>query len=358
MKTGLTLSELAQQMEALSERKHDLVVPCKRLGMEATGDGVQFLVDGGPSDLQQHAHQQLGGILGIPAAYYSRMLQEQPKLLADNVNTWLDSRNDRRMVRQYLPHGDGQVLTRAILSDRYKRIDHDDVLLASMPMLQEAGKEYGLQVASSQVTDRSLYLKVSYPKLTGEVAKGDVVQMGIVVRNSEVGSGSFSVTPYLVRLACLNGMVVQTDAKRRAHVGRQVEEDGVVNWQDDTRRADDRLLQLQMRDAIRAMLQPATIHKLCDDMRQTTERRLEGDVVEAVEVLAKRSGLRQEEKSLALRHLIEGADLTQWGLANAVTRTAEDVDDYDRATELESLGWDVVKISANDWQASYQQAAR
>ena len=39
-----------------------------------------------------------------------------------------------------------------------------------------------------------------------------------------------------------------------------------------------------------------------------------------------------------LRHLIEGGDLSAYGLVNAVTHFAQDVDDYDRATEFEALG--------------------
>jgi hypothetical protein len=35
-----------------------------------------------------------------------------------------------------------------------------------------------------------------------------------------------------------------------------------------------------------------------------------------------------------LKHLILGGSLTTWGLANAVTRAAQDAESYDRATEL------------------------
>jgi len=40
-----------------------------------------------------------------------------------------------------------------------------------------------------------------------------------------------------------------------------------------------------------------------------------------------------------LRNLIEGADLTCWGLTNAIIATAQTVPSYDRATELEAIGW-------------------
>ena len=49
-------------------------------------------------------------------------------------------------------------------------------------------------------------------------------------------------------------------------------------------------------------------------------------------------GLHEDERASVLRHLIEGADLSLWGLSNAITATAQTVASYDRATELESIG--------------------
>jgi len=43
--------------------------------------------------------------------------------------------------------------------------------------------------------------------------------------------------------------------------------------------------------------------------------------------------------------------LSAWGLANAVTRTAEDAADYNRATELEAAGGRVIELPAPDWMA-------
>jgi hypothetical protein len=37
--------------------------------------------------------------------------------------------------------------------------------------------------------------------------------------------------------------------------------------------------------------------------------------------------------------------LSQWGLVNAITRTSQDVTDYDRATELERLGGVVLDMA-------------
>ena len=52
-----------------------------------------------------------------------------------------------------------------------------------------------------------------------------------------------------------------------------------------------------------------------------------------------------------LGYLIEGGDLTRYGLSNAVTRYSQDVEDYDRASWLEELGGEVIALPPNDWGA-------
>lgn len=71
---------------------------------------------------------------------------------------------------------------------------------------------------------------------------------------------------------------------------------------------------------------------------------------EAVKVLAKKNSLNEFEQGNILRHLIEGADLSKYGLLNAVTRTAQDVDDYDRATDLEALGGNILVLPRSEWK--------
>ena len=78
--------------------------------------------------------------------------------------------------------------------------------------------------------------------------------------------------------------------------------------------------------------------------------KLEGDVTKAVEALSNRLSLTQDEQSSVLRHLIEGGDLSQYGLINAVTRTAEDAKSYDRATELEMAGATVLDLKPTEWR--------
>ena len=65
--------------------------------------------------------------------------------------------------------------------------------------------------------------------------------------------------------------------------------------------------------------------------------------------------LTEKEGAAVLRHLVDntdrpgGIDLTQYGLMNAITRTAQDAETYDRATELEKIGGSVIGMDSTLW---------
>ena len=67
--------------------------------------------------------KQVANKLSIPTKYWQHCLdQGEPALLAQNANVWLRRDRKKHMVRTL----DGGA--RAFLSDRYKRIDHIDLL--------------------------------------------------------------------------------------------------------------------------------------------------------------------------------------------------------------------------------------
>jgi hypothetical protein len=86
-------------------------------------------------------------------------------------------------------------------------------------------------------------------------------------------------------------------------------------------------------------------------MREASEQRIDSDPFKLVEKTQKKYKLNDGEKTDILQHLLQGGEMSKWGLANAVTRTAEDAKEYDRATELESLGWSIVEMPQRDWSS-------
>ncbi|MGH3900428.1 MAG: hypothetical protein ACRDTA_19725 [Pseudonocardiaceae bacterium] len=67
-----------------------------------------------------------------------------------------------------------------------------------------------------------------------------------MISNSEVGHGSFSVTPQITIQVCDNGMTFTRDAMREVHLGGRLDA-GVIRWSSDTHDAALDLVDKQLR---------------------------------------------------------------------------------------------------------------
>lgn len=351
MMKGLTLQQLAAKIEANSQLKQDYIVATEKSTMQVVQEEhgrksvILDLPDHGAFPLLPLAHDQMGARAGIPAKYYDKMLLEAPDLLCTNVNAWHRINPAKRMIRTL--GGD----IRAFLSDRYNRIENEEIAKVAFPVLAELP---GVQIVSSEVTDKRLYIHFVVPGIQGEVKVGDVVQCGGIIQNSEVGCGAVSVSGLAWRLICLNGMKT-TDTFRKNHVGRQIE-DSEQLWADDTREADDRAILLKVRDMVRAVVDETRFKVQIAKMQGLTGARITGDPSKAVEVLAAKVGTSDFEEGGILRSLIEGGDLSAWGLLNAVTAQSHTAKSYDRAVELEAAGGQLLDLSASEWKRVLEAA--
>lgn len=349
MKSGRSLVNLAQELERQLATKQDIIVPSPmmRCHTDELGSCKLFIEEHigiGKYDITSLARRQLAEKLKIPFAYFERMRIDQPALLDRNVNTWLQSESAaRRLIRTL----DGRV--RAVLSDRYRRLDNFDLAENVLPILQRLPEA---QFESVELTETRMYLKVTTPRVRYEIASGDVVQAGVVVTNSEVGVGSLTVQPLVFRLVCKNGLIASDHALRKTHVGRILEssEESVVLFKDDTLRADDQAFFLKVRDVVEAAVSDATFRLVAERMQRTKGIPLIGDPVKSVEVLANRYALNEGERAGVLRHLITEGDLSGYGLVNAVTGYSQEIEDYDRATEFEAMGGKLIELPARDWK--------
>jgi len=347
MKTGQSLQELAKELDRQQAAKRDFIAPTQNLRLipQLPGEKSSLLeiYGHGKFGVRDLAHQQIGARVGIPKTYYDRMRTEAPDLLSQNVNHWFADKPEKRMVRTL----DGDA--RAFLSDRYRPLDNFDLGDVTINALLNPSLKASIE--SCALTETRLYIKARTEVITAEIKKGDVVQAGIVVSNSEVGMGTVKVEPFIFRLVCLNGMIASDHALRKYHVGRGHDGGDLAEefFRDETRQADDRAFWMKVKDVVTGSFRQDVFDRVVQSMRQATTDEIRQDPVKAIEVTQKMFGLRDEEKTGVLRWLIKEGDLTRYGLLNAVTRTSQDVPDYDRATELERMGGTVLELPAREW---------
>ena len=242
------------------------------------------------------------------------------------------------------------------MSNRYRCIDNLGIAEAVLPILM--GME-GARFESCEITESRMYLKVVNPRLEAEVTPGDIVQAGVIISNSEVGLGSVSIQPLVYRLVCKNGMVVNDAQTRRNHVGRvNNTEENILLYSDETLAADDRAFVMKIQDTVRAAVEEARFSRIVGVMQEAKGVRMNtADIPGIVKVASREFRITDDESTGILQHLIEDNDLTLYGLSNAVTRHSQDVESYDRATELESIGYNILTMQPALWNRINQIAA-
>ena len=356
MKTGSSLQEMALELARQREAKADYVADTRQLRMVVTDDGPRLMLgDVGEYQITPFAHRQIGDRIGIPAKYYDRMWGEAPDLLEHNVNHWFANSPERRLIRTL----DGEM--RAFLSDSYRCLDNLDLAEALLPALTDAGAD----IQSCALTPTKMYIKAVMSNVSVEIPPPPgldgpgyrnpvVVQPGIVVSNSEVGFGAVSVEPAVHTLACLNMAVWANRSLRRRHVGETLASGNNEVWQylsDQARALTDAAVWTQVRDLAQAALHGKVFDDIVAELTRARSEIIQGDPVVAVEKIGEGRGLTEGERGGVLRYLIEGGDLTKWGLHSAITRYSQDVEDYQRASELEQVGGEIITLRARDLPA-------
>ena len=363
MKTGLTLKDFATEVQNRDQAKLDYLAPVKLLDVFTNGHTSMVLREVedtagnelAPLNVNAVAHNQLAGYLGIPKAFYDTLQQGAPTLRDPNdpsqplydtmVNGLLRARpDDVRLVRTL--NGD----VRGFLSDRYRQMDNLEILTRLLPVIQQL-PAVNWEQSSLQITDQRMYLQLVDTSKPVVIKSGthnridDVLQRGVVITNSEVGLGSFSVQPLVFRQVCSNGLVVTEYAQRKFHVGGKNTGDAGVVWQSDTQRAKNEVTILEMRDLMVHAMSEEFLAKIAARAQDAAEVPIKGTQVESViKNVTERFRLTGTEGQAMAGHFIEGGDLSLWGLVNSITRAAQDVESYDRSVELQAIGGNVLAL--------------
>jgi hypothetical protein len=219
---------------------------------------------------------------------------------------------------------------RAVCSNRYKRIDNDVVVTHSLNKLMDLG----LDIKYVNYDRDTLNVTAVNPKVEGEVSKGDVVQSGVTITNSEIGSGSLMIQPFIYRLVCTNGMVAPRYLNRfySKHVGKII----IDPSQDDQYITIIDKMQKQIDLVNDNEVWKESFQKLKDSTKQTINSH---QIVE----LVKKQGVTESERAQIferLNHYVgDTFTTTKYDLANAITNLGNDEEKSDqRARFFQELG--------------------
>lgn len=372
---GEALADILTTLQEWRTKRRDIVVPMSALALADTGthlhvpereheltlDGVTEHVTAHHLELSDLAHDQLADRLNIPRRYYRLMTgtDDNSWLRATNVNHWLGQDSRSVMLRTFTNPDGGAGLLRAILSDRYSRIDNLEVTHAVMTGIVGAGVDpQGIDISGDLTDNGRLRMRITAPEIGTNVAdlladyrspfsgKGaaelPMMWAGVEVTNSETGGGAFNITPRVVLQVCTNGMTQTKDVERSVHLGGRLDE-GIVEWSSETQTRTLDLITSKATDAIRTFLSPTYVESVANRLRAVADVPVGPQV--AVEVTTGILGLTDGEQADLLALFGASGQRTAMGVGHAVTALAQSATS-DRSAEFEAAFMDIVTAAA------------
>ena len=334
MKSQYNITELAEQLMLNARNKKDVIVDTANVEAIANGDVKLHLKALDETyTMNDTCLNQMATKVGISKKYLDKMRDGHNALLQDNFNYWMHKTPKQQLIRTL----DNKA--RAFLSDKYRRVDNDEIASTVLPILLREGYE----IISSAITDSKMYIKARLPKLEREVTKGDVVQAGVTISNSEVGQGSVSVSPFIYRLVCLNGMTINDSRLNSRHLmSSNATIDGVYEiLSDDAKEKDNTALLAKVRDVVLSTSDEVRFNQNVAKMTDATEIKIKSPK-KVIEVLENRFDLSKVEGENILENLVNRNDTQKfanlWSVVNSITALGNTLEDYDRGTKMQEIG--------------------
>ena len=344
------LQSLVTTLEKQQKVKTDIVLPANHIIYK---DGM-LNISGDQYIMSELANEQCAQKLGIPIGYYRTMKNGAPELLEQNINGWLNRKTSTKyLLRTFnYPQEDTDNICRAMLSNRYNILDNYDVLLTALKAIKDMG--VNVEIREAKVTEQRMYLYIVCPEIEIQAeellkgyldnqdtkGRGNGIISGLCISNSEVGMGTFEVSPRAQILRCLNGMIDRKSAVKRVHLGAKMDT-SVINWSEGTKSKNYELIMEMTKDAVKTFLSKDYLGNMVNRLQAAKGMEVQHPTG-LIEHLAKDMGIvSEEQKASILNYFIKDGDHTGLGVVHAITRSAQN-QDADTRYDMESMAFQVL----------------
>lgn len=314
-----TLEDMHAATLAYAQAAATKTVPWSELRVEASGEDLYLTRGATPARLTNFAFKQLSARAGAPPSYVSTL---PATLAAQNLNYGLKNRVGAATEAQLLFHQNGSLVLRAATSDKYERVWNHEVIArlidtASRNSLVPAKQTFswdGTPVpadapAALYASDHDMFAFLMSTARDLQTPTGGLMRRGIIVTNSEVGDRSLGIMGFAFVDVCRNHIIwgaEQIAEVRIAHVGEIHRK-----WFD---------AQVRVRQYLdgAASLDSARYAEWTKRIAGTKDEVL--DAVFGKRILS-RSKLADAYEAVVVEQ--DGDPMTQWGLAQGITRLSQ-----------------------------------
>lgn len=213
-----TMEAIQSAILANSASKRDITVPAKSiiLNQDATWN-----VGAEQMKATRWANSQIFNRLGMPAKYFNELLETDPELAAYHTNRVIKQDDSEWFIRTKIGNitldGDEDTsedagespYIRGVMSDKYSVLDNDKVMEALTKIINHYTSDY--EINAYNLLDHRMHVRITLPQTAKQFgtttrAKGDILQVGLDIVNSEVGYTAMNIMGFVWRLVCTNGM--------------------------------------------------------------------------------------------------------------------------------------------------------
>jgi hypothetical protein len=324
-------------------------------------------------EFTQHALAQLMERLRIDIRTARYILQRSPREATELVNALLAKKGEETMLLRTFDGNGSNPVARSFLSPSYKILDHEDVLETMLPVLAESDGAWESVRAGS--SDQRMLFSFKSRTITADASPlklGDMTALGVQLTNSEVGSGSASLSQLLWTLACLNGMSTSNKI-RKTHLGKARTESDVSLLTSDTKDKIKTATLAELSDSLAAyssvesfdsqvaLFTAAHNNEVPLESLTSTEQRL----ALCARVAVATGGNKKDSFSIleALSATTSqagyvGRPISQATIANAVTAVANSPDrGIDDAEQWQRGGAKILSLSSRAWRTLVEPSA-
>lgn len=164
---------------------------------------------------------------------------------------------------------------------------------------------------------------------------------GFTVKNSEVGFGKLVIAPSVFVDACTNQMIWWKEGWTKTHLGAKLE-DGFVQYSKETEDQNYKLIKMQIKDAVRAIMNKDFIGRKVEEIKTAMAEKLENPI-ECVQNTCDHLGMNEEDiKSVVNFFSKQGSTESTFDVVQAITFHARNKAHEDKRYELEGKVTDIM----------------
>ena len=303
-----------------------------RLELGRTEDSSRMILKANDTAryLHPNAISQLGNMLGLGGRFLKDQYAGKPwqreaaaNLLATHL---LNTEKQQTVLLRNVPGQDGPE-TRAVLTNRYKRIDSQGVLQAFLRICDQRD----LVPCDARYDDLTWSISGLAPAVVPiQTPHGEeAIIIGVNMRTSDFGNASQEMSATVLRVKCINGLIVNTASSNRVrivHRGAQLQ--GLLQPSEATRQLDSLAAVSRFNDFAETVLTPQFLDRVINPIKEAASRQVDHEEYLKSAVKAKTMTVSQSKQVTQLidnrenDDLIPHGNVSMWTISQAMSAVA------------------------------------